>query len=298
MPKKHIFRMLLTLLGITTTIGQDTNKQAAEQHILFLFSHGWKDNHCQMRFYQPDHTRNSRPSIITTPCSTVDYPDAINRSKPLLPQLYRLQRTSLGQTHEIKTLSTGYRRCRQLMPNADIVLFGVSRGASVAVTFAGAERPDNLRALILESPFDSVESLLHHQIGRRIAGGKTGKVVCNISNALAALLLRYRQDGPSPITMAKEIDKELPILIIGTNTDTSVPIECTHALYRRLVETGHTKVHLLILPSGQHARIARESSEGQLFQQVVHAFYRTYDLPHDPTWAAAGHEEFLRTKHE
>jgi len=315
--------MIRTFLFLTTA--GTCSLHASGPDIQFLFSHGWKDDRHQGKFYHPEHRDAPRPCVIVTPCVAPNYPDSIDLSRSILPQLLRLRHTSLGQENEIEVLDAAYERCHQASPHSGIVLFGVSRGAATAATFTAAKQPANLRALVLESPFDSVESLLAKQIdayvcepvarlckkvmplmirqrldymlGERAAREKQ-RFLRLTSWLVPWLFLHYRADGPSPLKAAEAIPRDLPMLLIANRDDRSVPVETTRSLYRRLIETDHTNIHLLILPTGKHARIARESPEGQLFQRVVHAFYRAYDLPHDPAWAAAGHEEFLRTKEE
>jgi len=68
------------------------------------------------------------------------------------------------------------------------------------------------------------------------------------------------------------------------------------SVYRALLKSGHPNTHLLMLPRGRHARIRRDSDEGRLFQNVAHAFYRAHDIPHNPEWADAGQEAFLRAQ--
>ncbi len=54
----------------------------------------------------------------------------------------------------------------------------------------------------------------------------------------------YNFDGPHPIDVADQIPKDLPILIICSDQDSTVPAAGSLRLAQRLQDTGHTNVHV------------------------------------------------------
>lgn len=255
--------------------------------IKYVFSHGFSDTGRQsfsyVNFYKKSNNlyRNSR-YILYQPLIIFNYPDVIFR------KFVNIFKTSLGQINEVKTLMRNYNRAN----NDEVVLFGVSRGASTAINFASKYKPKNLKALVLESPFDKVEVVLKtHWFTSFLAKipGVSNKVVYNLFKKMS----KYDENGLHPIDMVGHIDKNVPVIFICTKTDSTVSCSSTVNLYKKLIETGHKKAHLLVLDSGRHARLMK-SSEGQKMQNVVHAFYKKYGLPHNPEFADQGAALFAK----
>ena len=120
--------------------------------IHYLFSHGLADSHKQA-FRYAESPQNQKPYIIKHPIVTFDYPDVST-------SIFRINRfkTSLAQNNEIACLAYHY---FNQISHAQSILVGVSRGASALVNFMGLYNPDTVCALILESPFDAVESIVN-----------------------------------------------------------------------------------------------------------------------------------------
>lgn len=276
---------------------------------IFLFSHGIADSHRQAYHYvfrypindletelyidqeSPEdrykYAQNER-FIITTPFVTFDYLDATNH-------FYRIniRRSGLAQTVDIERLSQVFRKTYTAY-NRDIILMGVSRGASTIITFMGAENPQNVSALILESPFDAMETVIQHKIKQarlhKIPGMK------QLSHALVSgVFFKYHMNGIRPIDLITHIDSNVPILLICSAEDTLVPATSTINLYQALHSAHHPNVHILLVPRGKHARII-SGPDGDLYQNIVHAFLQTYHLPHDKSRAEAGQLLFAKTQ--
>ena len=98
---------------------------------------------------------------------------------------------------------------------------------------------------------------------------------------------KYHSTGPHPIDEIKNIRKDLPILIVCSLQDTTVPAENSIKLYDKLIESGHTKAHLLVLSKGKHSKLL-QSEQGEIYQNLVHAFYAKYGLPHNQEYAKLG----------
>jgi len=290
---------------------------AGGDEVHFLFSHGWKDNPQQADYYVESCKEGARPHVITAPHTAPQYSDAT----------YRFWRTNFGQEDEMATLEAGYQRCCQDNARGKIVFFGVSRGASNALALAAKPTVKRLAALVLESPYDSAESLVEKQIDARVlrpldmprrylarlarftlpsvvwryvadnpitrCSSRVKKIfVRHAARTVLRYCTSYRLDGLKPLDAIKNLPKRLPILLICSKGDGSVPLECSLAVYRALRQAGHSRTYLVQLPRGKHARIKRDSDEGKLFQAAVHAFYRRHGIAHNQELADAGDGEF------
>jgi pimeloyl-ACP methyl ester carboxylesterase len=124
--------------------------------LICFFSHGIADTYRQAQKYVEQyedsngqiHT-NSRYTI-PVPTRAFNYPDATQR-------FWRVNfwRTNLGQDQDVLTLKRALERLKEQNPNIEVILYGVSRGASTIINFLaefGAERS-------LPAPFDTPASL-------------------------------------------------------------------------------------------------------------------------------------------
>lgn len=276
---------------------------------LFLFSHGIADSHKQAYQYcfcyplddlgtivyvnqqnlsqNQDHAYNDR-FIITTPFVTFDYPDSTDR-------FYRIniRRSGLAQTIDINHLTwifnKAYKKYQQ-----NIILMGVSRGASTIITFMGKEKPNHVAALILESPFDAMETVIAHKIKQARLHKIPG--LQQLSHAIVSgVFFKYHMNGIRPIDLIAKIDKNIPILLICSREDTLVPSISTIRLYQALRNDNRSNVHLAIIPRGKHARIIT-GPDGDIYQNISHAFLKTYYLPHDEHKAKEGKSFFEKTQ--
>lgn len=276
---------------------------------LFLFSHGIADSHRQAYHYcfcyprddsesmvyidqeilsqNQDHAYNDR-FIITTPFVTFDYPDSTDR-------FYRIniRRSGLAQTVDINHLAWVFNKTYKKYQR-DIVLMGVSRGASTIITFVGQERPDHVSALILESPFDAMETVIAHKIKQARLHKIPG--LQQLSHAIvSSVFFKYHMNGIRPIDLITQIDKNIPILLICSLEDTLVPPVSTIRLYQTLYNDNRSNVHLAVIPRGKHARII-SSPDGDIYQNISHAFLKAYNLPHDKHRAEEGKPFFKKTQ--
>jgi prolyl oligopeptidase family protein len=251
--------------------------------VYYLFSHGLADSHKQA--YKYAESTGKQPYIIKTPFITFDYPDVSS-------SIFRINRfkTSLAQDNEISCLAHHY---FNETSQKQSVLVGVSRGASTIINFMGLYNPENVYALILESPFDAVESIVTRLAYETKFGCIPGAKKYG-SNLLSFIFCQYKPEGIKPIDQVQKIKKDLPILIICSFEDKLVPVWSSINLYIALRESGHQNAYLLILPEGKHAKLITHTRFGYLYQHIVHAFYCKYDLPHDPYLAQLGMPLFTK----
>lgn len=271
--KKLIFLGLL----VSTSMSPATKKT----DIRYLFSHGIADSHKQA-FKYVESGNSQKPYILKHPLITFDYPDVSN-------SIFKMNRTqtSLGQENEVNCLARTFFSATPEIAQSQSILAGVSRGASTLVTFMGIHNPTNVAALILESPFDCIESIINCLIHEAKLSWIPGIKKSGLS-VMSFVFCKYKANGMRPIDYASSIKADLPILIICSAQDKLVPVWSSINLYKILRESGHTNTYLLVLPAGQHAKLIDNHAYGPLYQQVTHAFYKKFDLPHDAHYAQLG----------
>lgn len=260
--------------------------------ISYLFSHGIADS----------GINQSKPYgafAYDGNLHTFNYPDSYEGllASPSVYKLsYRINRseTSFAQENEIKALYTAYNNLTQ--DSDGVVGIGVSRGASAFFTWLSHPEytPDRLpiKALILESPFDSLDTLVKNLLGTYLY--ETPAIRSLTHQIIAFIFGKYRPDGPTPIGSITNFPQTIPVLIICSEKDSRVPAYSSENLYHALKNAGHQNVHFYKVPSGAHAKIISGNYKSE-YLQVIHAFYHAYGLPHDPQLASLGHNRFNQT---
>ncbi len=251
--------------------------------VQYLFSHGLADSHKQAYNYLP--SANQKLYILQYPLVTFDYPDVSTG----FFKVNRLQ-TSLAQDNEIQRLCEVYmQNCTQTTN----IVCGVSRGASTLINFMALYNPSNIAAMILESPFDCVENIVHHLAHTTKCGWIPG-FKRNGHSFVSFIFCKYNPEGIRPIDVVHQIDKNMPILIVCSQEDMLVPYWSSHNLYKQLRQTGHKNTYILILPAGKHGKLIYEKNYGLLYQDITHAFYQLFNLPHDTQCATRGRPFLLQ----
>ncbi len=262
--------------------------------VWYLFSHGLRDSKEKAYDYIETYkignkTHHNPRCLIKDPVVTFNYPDVLK----YFPRI-DTRKTSLGQDNEIKRLAEVYKdivqNTKDKREDSEIVIFGLSRGASTGLNFVARHNPPAVKALVLESPFDKVETVVDNKFEQLWL---LKWVPQNFRQYITEnIYWRYKKDGVCPIDEVSKIRKDLPILIICTKEDELVPCHSSLKLYDKLKESGHTATHLFIADHGKHAKIL-QGPDGDSYQAAVHAFYKKYGFPHNPEFARQG-REYLR----
>jgi len=227
------------------------------------------------RSQQPTPTDASQPQATLISDHTVEQ------------HAFDFTKLNLAQEADINALFKTYTDHIEKYPATDIVLYGVSRGASTICTFMGKHQPQNVKALVLESPFDSIPHFLKHS--------QKTSYISGIANKLLPKVTAYNPNGESPITSIANISKDIPILLVGSYFDDVVPLQCSQSLARKFSKLGHHKVHLLVLNKSSHSGYAFDDYADKIkYETVVHAFYKHYGLPYDDTLASQGADEWKK----
>lgn len=259
-----------------------------------LFSHGIADTYKQAFWYAKSYEYNgitytNDRYLFPCPFATFNYPDATQG-----PLRVNYKETSFGQENEIQRLNYAYKQTKQWAydkwNNCNIILFGLSRGASNLGIFAGTHILEHVKAIVLESPYYTMSEVIAHML-KKI---NLGWIPVYYGETVAEFIFkRYNRLGMSPATTVENISHDIPVLIVCSKEDDTVPCKSSINVYKKLLQSGHPNTYILILDHGKHAKILSDR-DGQKYQSVVHAFYKKYNLPYDPAIAAS--EEFLLSK--
>lgn len=239
-----------------------------------LFSHGLSADYQQADFYANLFCSKNYVSF--------NYPDA--------PEKLFVRNENTGPAQQSEMHSFSHVMNAVLGFDDQVVLYGVSRGASVIINVVGSfietKKPmPSLKAIVLESPFAHCEDVI-------LGYAKQFNLPPFFMRFLAKRFFKeYHPKKNAPIDFVAHISQDIPILFICTKDDIIVPVQSTRRLYTRLREAGHKKVHLLEFSSGMHANIVW-GTHGREYHAVVNAFYCAYNLPHDVELAAIGKARF------
>ena len=236
-------------------------QQVAHNSPITIFAPGLGSNMNRATHYHVTTNKDLPYPSIEGELVTFNFNDAYSTN----PLWY----SSIGQEMDIEQLKHVIDICK----NKEIDLFGVSRGAATIANFTGLFHNDNIKSVILESPFDDMQQVLDWK------------------TPLLRFLSHHDPSGIQPIKSADSTNKELPILIVCSKEDTVIPASSSIAYYKALRKINHDKVHILIVNKGEHAHISF-GKDGELTRNVIHAFKRKYARPHNPEWANAGEAYF------
>jgi esterase/lipase len=274
--RNNLFAYCIAAIAITPSFSMSQT--------VSLFSHGIADTWKQVRPYAKSFTKDDTIHhndryIIHTPFVSFNYPDATNK-------FYRVNyhETSFGQENEIGRLYKAYQQTMANYENCDIILYGLSRGASNVCIFAGLYQLDNVKALILESPYFTMGEVIESIMKKK----NLDWLPLSYGESLAEFIFKkYTRYGKSPANCIANIPNEMPIFIICSKEDHLVPYSSSINVYKKLIESGHQHTYIFITEYGKHAALL-QGPDGDKYQQVINAFYRKYNLPYCPTSAAQG----------
>lgn len=218
---------------------------------------------------------------------------AIKNQKPeqtIAAHALNVSKINVAQEGDIANHKKRFEQCQKEYPEADMITYGVSRGA--ATTFQAVAQLckdgidiSRIKLCILEGCFDSVESVMkkHHPWLLK------NESSMNFFARIASKLISFKKDGPAPIKVAQDFPKNIPVAFITSLKDTEVPAQCTKNLIKELLKSGHKNIYLLQLKNSSHPRYMFDNQvDTTTYQNFIHALYAHYDLPHIPEYALAG----------
>lgn len=242
--------------------------------VIFIFSRGYartntpgtNDNAlqkggCAMAAYLPIQDN----IINNAPCITFDYPD-------------RRRCFNFGQKKDVHCLRFIYEQTLKTHPHAQIILIGDCRGARAIVNFA-TERPKNVKALVLLSPFFSAQQLTQEVAYNYLSWLPGSSSI--LQNFFQLWFPNYTQEEDTRLAqhVAQHI-YDIPIFIAHRNKDTLVSTAQVRSFVDHLTATQRNKTHLIITDdtSARHSRLTPVKE----IQKAVNQFFYTYNLPHNP----------------
>ena len=206
---------------------------------------------------------------------------------------FNLSRTNIAQRGDINALRKTYAAHLRAYPNTDVVLYGDSRGAATVFNFIALDKPVQVKAAVIEGVFDAVPHALKHFIYT----DKEHRTEERLDNTLCTVMRSYKKKAPTPLDYANRINDDIPLLLVTSLQDWIVSPQCTFNLYKKLKTRGHRKLHLLVLKHASHpGYMLDDPVDKELYESVVHAFYKHYQLPHNYERALAGQSAFASTQ--
>jgi predicted esterase len=257
--------------------------------VSYFFAHGIADTHKQAYWYtkqNPDKSINEH-YLIDGRLFTFDFPDVTNH-------FWRINftQTSLAQGNEIFAFYKSYNQALESLlqskQSTDMVLMGLSRGASVVLTFMGLFNSPHVKAIVAESPFDCTLGLVKDIVQRACLDSIPGMVPL-AHQLVGCVFMQHNTQGLSPCDAVKTISNSVPVLLICSKQDATVSYLRTVELYKNLLKAGHKHAYILLLDHGQHAHILTDK-DGKKYLTTTHAFFKKYNLPHNVIWAKQGVE--------
>ena len=182
----------------------------------------------------------------------------------------------------------------QAQQHHNVVLAGVSRGAATIINYMGSKvPPTNIKALILDAPFDAIYDILYARLKLKNLH-MVPLLTTTFDFYFSYLFKNYSTCGIRPIDVVDCIPN-IPILMICSLQDTVVPPRNTMRLYKKLIEDGRTNVHLFITPYGEHGRIMYDVHTQTLVSPIamwsMHS-YKTMHLSMNQRGQLQGNEVF------
>lgn len=128
--------------------------------------------------------------------------------------------------------------------DSEIVLHGLSMGAATVLMTSGEDLPDNVKAVIADSPYTSVHDMFRYQMKRMFH--LPSFPFLNTTSMVTKARAGYSLKEASSLEQVKKA--EVPILYIHGGSDTFVPTKLAHELY----EETNSEAELLTVPDAGH----------------------------------------------
>lgn len=258
-------------IGQTIFLALSCGLLHASEHadLIFIYSHGMTSSEAKAGAYK-------KAKIIPESTHHFNYSDAYLSFEPSRGYGVALDFWSscIGQNADTQKL------LYNINNHPRTVLFGESRGASAILNGLGSLGPqqNHVIAAVLDSPFDTVNSVIDYQISR-LGLQLLGLAAKRFERAIPYFCWNYDPNGIQPIKSIENIDPNTPMLFIASAQDTVVPYKCSVELYKKLFEQGHENVYLLPLAEGKHGWIM-QGPQKELYRDVIHAFYQKHKINH------------------
>jgi fermentation-respiration switch protein FrsA (DUF1100 family) len=128
--------------------------------------------------------------------------------------------------------------------SCQIVLHGISMGAATVLMTSGQELPDNVKCIISDCAYSSVEGILGYQLKRMFR--LPYFPLLNVTSLISSLRAGYFFSEASSVNQVKK--SKLPIFFIHGSEDKFVPTEMVYELY----DAAASAKELLVVEGAAH----------------------------------------------
>lgn len=254
----------------------------AENQVITLFVHGISDSHKQAEPFKE----------IIPNLHALNFDCARSYGSWPFNMIYTC---SLGQGHELEHMHRELEMLRKNFPQAKFAFIGASRGASAIFNYLATYKPEDIKGVVLESPFDAIEHVVDYRAHRygikdayEYANACIPAVVkewtpdcikeyMHYRSIVPWLFWRFSYDGIQPYKVVDQLKKDLPILFVTVENDHSVPAQSTINLIEMLMQAGHTNVHHKHLMQGRHGKLLAGPDADQ-YKEALRSFFQKYVL--------------------
>lgn len=149
----------------------------------------------------------------------------------------------------------------------EIYMHGLSMGASAVLMASGEELPENVRAIIADSPYTSVYDLFAYQMKRMFH--LPAQPILPSTSLVTKWKANYSFTEASALEQVEKA--EVPILYISGEADTFVPSEMTTALY----DATNSEAEIIHFPHANHGEASVMYKE--VYLKEITGFIQRYE---------------------
>lgn len=184
----------------------------------------------------------------------------------------RITEINIAGRDDIRQHQNAIRDCSRKNPEKNIILYGVSRGASMtflSIATLPEEERKNVKMIILEAPFDSVPSVLNYRFGPLIASW--------LLEWLQACT-KYDPTYITPLDSTTTFPLDIPVVFITSLKDQIVHHTLTQNLIDALRERNHPSIYHLMLNESSHTAMSLEKIDdgNKKYYRFIHEIYKKY----------------------
>lgn len=150
--------------------------------------------------------------------------------------------------------------------DSNIVLHGVSMGASTVLMTSGEELPNQVKAIIADCGYTSAKDVLSYQLKRMYH--LPSFPIIQTTSLLTKFRAGYSFGEASAIKQVKKTN--LPILYIHGEADTFVPVEMVHKLFK----ATSSEKDIYVVPKAEHGNAY--DINPALYEEKVSSFLANY----------------------
>ena len=226
------------------------NENNDDGKTVFLFSHGL---HLRTDAGKRCAQRNIHTQVITGTCVYFEYKDIhLN--------------LDFGQTQDYEKFLSALAWTKNEFPTRNIVLIGVSRGCTPILRYLTECNDPQIKAIVLESPFDSVENAIAHIATTYLAYLPYSDKILRLCLGVS----QYNTQGYCTIDHTNIQNKYLPIFCAYFTSDLIVPPTGTKRIIAEFKKYGCSPTILeLNIKNGRHGHLYR----CQEYIKHLHKFY-------------------------